>query len=65
VTYSVVKRERKDDFWLNIGMAFAYDDGDGFNLLLQALGRRQSRSPHLPGEAGRAKKVIKTKFIKK
>ena len=35
--YTVVKREGKDDFWLNIGVAFAHEDGDGFNLLLQAL----------------------------
>jgi hypothetical protein len=35
--YTVVKREGKDDFWLNIGVAFAHDDKDGFNLLLQAL----------------------------
>ena len=36
--YTVVKRgDDKDDFWLNLGVAFAHDDGDGFNLLLQAL----------------------------
>ena len=27
----------KDDYWLNIGVCFAHDDKDGFNLLLQAL----------------------------
>jgi hypothetical protein len=35
--YTVIKRENKDDFWLNIGVCFAHEDGDGFNLLLQAM----------------------------
>ena len=35
--YTVIKREGKDDYWLNIGVCFPHDDGDGFNLLLQAL----------------------------
>lgn len=35
--YTVVKREGKEDYWLNLGIAFAHDDGEGFNLLLQAL----------------------------
>ena len=35
--YTVVKREGKDDFWLNLGVAFAHEDGEGFNILLQAL----------------------------
>ncbi len=35
--YTVIKREGKDDYWLNIGVCFAHDDKDGFNLLLQAL----------------------------
>ena len=35
--YTVVKREGKDDFWLNLGVAFPHADGEGFNLLLQAL----------------------------
>lgn len=35
--YTVVKREGKEDFWLNIGVAFAHEDGEGFNLLLQAM----------------------------
>ena len=34
---TVVKREGKDDFWLNLGVAFPHEDGEGFNLLLQAL----------------------------
>lgn len=34
--YTVIKREGKDDFWLNLGVAFKHDDGEGFNLLLQA-----------------------------
>jgi hypothetical protein len=35
--YTVVKREGQDDFWLNIGAAFMHQDGDGFNIMLQAL----------------------------
>ena len=35
--YTVVKREGKDDFWLNLGVAFPHEDGEGFNILLQAL----------------------------
>ena len=35
--YTVVKREGKADFWLNLGVAFAHEDGEGFNILLQAL----------------------------
>jgi len=35
--YTVIKREGKEDYWLNLGVAFAHDDGEGFNLLLQAL----------------------------
>ena len=40
--YTVIKRDplpdgKNNDFWLNIGVAFPHDDGEGFNLLLQAL----------------------------
>ena len=35
--YSVIKRDGKDDFWLNLGVAFPHEDGEGFNILLQAL----------------------------
>ena len=35
--YTVIKRQDKDDYWLNLGVAFAHEDGEGFNLLLQAL----------------------------
>jgi hypothetical protein len=31
------KREGQDDFWLNIGAAFMHQDGDGYNIMLQAL----------------------------
>jgi hypothetical protein len=33
----VVKREGQDDFWLPIGAAFPHQDGDGYNIVLQAL----------------------------
>jgi len=35
--YTVIKREGKDDYWLNLGVAFPHEDGQGFNILLQAL----------------------------
>jgi hypothetical protein len=35
--YTVVKREGQDDFWLNIGAAFMHQDGEGFNVILNAL----------------------------
>jgi hypothetical protein len=35
--YTVVKREGQEDFWLAIGAAFMHQDGDGYNLVLQAL----------------------------
>ncbi len=35
--YTVVKRDGKDDFWIAIGAALQHQDGDGFNVVLQAL----------------------------
>ena len=35
--YTVIKREGADDFWLAIGAAFMHQDGDGYNVVLQAL----------------------------
>jgi hypothetical protein len=35
--FSVIKRKGQDDFWLPIGAAFAHQNGDGFNVVLQAL----------------------------
>jgi hypothetical protein len=35
--YTVVKREGAEDFWLAIGAAFMHQDGDGYNIVLQAL----------------------------
>ena len=35
--YSIVPRPKQDDYWLNIGVAFPHDDGQGFNVMLQAL----------------------------
>ncbi len=35
--YTVIKREGKEDYWLNLGIVFQHEDGEGFNLLLQAL----------------------------
>jgi hypothetical protein len=35
--YTVIKREGKEDYWLNLGIVFKHEDGEGFNILLQAL----------------------------
>ena len=35
--YTIVKRDKQDDYWLNIGVAFPHDDGKGFKVFLQAL----------------------------
>ena len=35
--YTVKKREGKDDWWLKLGVCFPHEDGEGFNLLLDAL----------------------------
>ena len=35
--FTVEKREGKDDFWTEIGAAFAHKDGKGFNIQLRAL----------------------------
>jgi len=67
--YVVIKREEKDDYWLNIGVAFAHEDGEGFNLLLQAqpldgkiVLRRYKEEEH---EEAEQQKVVKPKFAKK
>src|SRR5437868_2444119 len=63
--YTVIKREGKDDFWLNLGVAFRHEDGEGFNLLLQAMpldGKLVLRTyKEKPEEQ---EKVIKGKFKK-
>ena len=46
--YTVIKREGQDDFLLPIGAAFPHQDGDGYNIVLQALpidGRVVLRAP--------------------
>jgi hypothetical protein len=35
--YTVVNRQGAEDFWLAIGAAFVHQDGDGYNIVLQAL----------------------------
>ncbi len=35
--YTVIKREGKEDYWLNLGVAFRHEDGEGLNVLLQAM----------------------------
>ena len=35
--YTVIKRENREDYWLNVGVAFPHEDGEGLNLLLQSL----------------------------
>jgi hypothetical protein len=51
--YTVVKREGQDDFWLAIGAAFMHQDGDGYNVVLQALpinGKVVLRLPKTQGD---------------
>ncbi len=61
--YTVIKREGKDDYWLNLGVAFGHEDGEGFNLLLQALPtdgklvlRRYKEDPEEEKPNGKGKK---------
>jgi hypothetical protein len=35
--FTVIKRDKEDDFWLDIGAAFPHEDGKGYNIVLQAL----------------------------
>ncbi|MGH6678499.1 MAG: hypothetical protein ACREDL_06110 [Bradyrhizobium sp.] len=35
--FTVIKRDGQEDFWLAIGAAFMHQDGDGLNVVLQAL----------------------------
>ena len=35
--YTVIKKEGAEDFWLAIGAAFRHQDGEGLNVILQAL----------------------------
>jgi hypothetical protein len=35
--FSVIKREGKEDYWLNIGVAFPHKDSRGFTIKLQAF----------------------------
>jgi len=51
--YTVVKREGADDFWIAIGAAWMHQDGDGFNVVLNAL--------PLPGSDGQCKIVLRPK----
>jgi hypothetical protein len=32
-----IRRDGRDDFWLNLGLVFDHKDGKGFNIMLQAL----------------------------
>ena len=45
--------EKRDQFWLRIGAAFAHERGDGYNIVLDALpidGRVVLRKPKTDGE---------------
>ena len=35
--YSIIERPKQVDYWLNLGVAFPHEKGDGFNIILQAL----------------------------
>ena len=62
---SIIERPKQDDYWLNIGVAFAHEDKDGFNVLLQAMpldGKLVLRTyKEAPEEQ---EKVVKGKFKK-
>ena len=63
--YSVIKRDGKEDYWLNLGVAFKHEDGEGFNILLQGMpldGKLVLRTYKEREED--QEKVIKTKFKK-
>jgi hypothetical protein len=49
--FTVVKREGQDDYWLPIGAAFPHQNGDGLNVVLQAL--------PMPGPDGQCKIVLR------
>ena len=49
--YSIVPRAKQDDYWLNIGVAFPHEDGQGLNVMLQSL--------PLPTGAGECKIVLR------
>jgi hypothetical protein len=46
--YSVIKREGKEDFWLNVGVAFPHEDGEGFNPCSTRSSPAPARSSPLP-----------------
>jgi hypothetical protein len=51
--YTVTKREGQDDFWIAIGGAWMHEDGDGYNVVLQALpinGKIVLRLPKAQGD---------------
>ena len=35
--FTVIKREGKEDYWVDIGVAFPHKDGRGFTIRLQAI----------------------------
>ena len=35
--YSIIERPKQDDYWLNSGVGFPHENGEGFNVILQAL----------------------------
>lgn len=62
--YTVIKREGKDDYWLNLGVAFQHEDREGFNLLLQALPLDGKIVLRTYKEDEEDEKVVKAKFKK-
>ncbi len=65
--YTVIKREGKDDFWLSLGVAFRHEDGEGFNLLLQALpidGKLVLRTYKEDDDEEKPKQIEKPKYKK-
>jgi len=54
--YAVTKRgDDQDDWWTNIGAAFPHKDGEGYNIVLQAIpldGKIVLRPPKEKDEGG-------------
>ena len=73
--FTVQKKEGKDDYWLNLGVAFEHEDHEGFNLLLQAQPldgkivlrtyKEEDEAKADKGEADKGKPEQKGKWYKK
>ena len=63
--YSVIKREGKDDFWQNIGVVFAHEDGEGFNLCWRPCRSTATRPRTYKDEPEEVQQKKGKQFVKK